>query len=123
MNYRVTKRINPLNKTEIKYYAAPKYGDELTIQDLAMEISDASTLNLIDVEAVLIALLRKLPVHLKNGLRVQLGSFGRVKLSFSSKGYETEEEVNSTAISNIHIIFTPSAKLKREIEDASFTKA
>ena len=123
MNYRVTKRINPLNKTEIKYYAAPKYGDELTLQDLAMEISDANTLNLIDVEAVLIALLRKLPVYLKNGLRVQLGSFGRVKLSFSSKGYDTEEEVNANGISNIRIIFTPSAKLKHEIEDASFTKA
>ncbi len=123
MKYHVVKRSNPLNKTEIKYYAAPQYGEELTLMDLAMEISDASTLNVIDVEAVLIALLRKLPIHLKNGLRVQLGSFGRVKLSFSSKGCDKEEDVDASSITNIRILFTPNSALKRDVEQVSFSKA
>ena len=123
MKYHVIRRINPLNKTESKFYAAPKYGDELTILDLAMEISDVCTLNVIDVEAVLIALLRKLPIHLKNGLRIQLGSFGRVKLSFSSKGFEKEEDVDASSITNVRILFTPNAALKRDVENATFTKA
>ncbi|MBO6219061.1 MAG: hypothetical protein J6N81_05750 [Treponema sp.] len=61
------KRINPLNKTEEKYYAAPQYMEELTVLDLAKDIFIACTLNVTDVEAVLTSLVRKLPLYLKNG--------------------------------------------------------
>ena len=88
MKYRIVKRMNPLDNTEFKYYAAPQYMEELTVRDLAKDISDACTLNVTDVEAVLTSLVRKLPLYLKNGFKIQLGTFGRVKLSFSSKGSE-----------------------------------
>ena len=58
--------------------------EELTVMDLAKDISDACTLNVTDVEAVLTSLVRKLPQYLNNGFKIQLGHFGRVKLSFSS---------------------------------------
>ena len=57
--------------------------EELTVRDLAKDISDACTLNVTDVEAVLTSLVKKLPLYLKNGFKIQLGTFGRVKLSFS----------------------------------------
>lgn len=79
----------PLNTDEKKFYAAPQYMEELTVMDLAKDISDACTLNVTDVEAVLTSLVRKLPQYLNNGFKIQLGNFGRVKLSFSSKGFET----------------------------------
>ena len=63
--------------------------EELTVMDLAKDISDACTLNVTDVEAVLTSLVRKLPQYLNNGFKIQLGNFGSVKLSFSSKGFET----------------------------------
>ncbi|MBR5095733.1 MAG: DNA-binding protein, partial [Treponema sp.] len=84
MKYRIVKRMNPLNNEESKFYAAPQYMEELTVRDVAKDISDACTLNVTDVEAVLTSLVRKLPMYLKNGFKVQLGTFGRVKLSFSS---------------------------------------
>ncbi len=122
MKYRIVKRINPLNKTEEKYYAAPLYMEELTVLDLAKDISDACTLNVTDVEAVLTSLVRKLPLYLKNGFKIQLGNFGRVKLSFSSKGYESPENVDASSITSKRILFTPSSELKNEIEKASFSK-
>ena len=122
MKYRIVKRINPLNKTEEKYYAAPRYMEELTVLDLAKDISDACTLNVTDVEAVLTSLVRKLPLYLKNGFKIQLGNFGRVKLSFSSKGYESPENVDASSITSKRILFTPSIELKNEIEKASFSK-
>ena len=61
MKYRVVKRINPLNTDEKKFYAAPQYMEEFTVMDLANDISDACTLNVTDVEAVLTSLVRKLP--------------------------------------------------------------
>ena len=78
MKYRVVKRLNPQNNDESKFYAAPIYTEELTVLDLAKDISDACTLNVTDVEAVLTSLVRKLPMYLKNGFKIQLGSFGRV---------------------------------------------
>ena len=40
MKYRIAKRINPLNN-ESKFYPAPQYMEELTLMDLAKDISDA----------------------------------------------------------------------------------
>ncbi len=122
MKYRVVKRLNPQNNEESKFYAAPQYMEELTVMDLAKDISDACTLNVTDVEAVLTSLVRKLPMYLKNGFKIQLGNFGRVKLSFSSRGYSKEEDVDSTSITSKRILFTPSTELKSEIENASFTR-
>jgi predicted histone-like DNA-binding protein len=122
MKYRIVKRKNPLNNEESKFYAAPQYMEELTVLDLAKDISDACTLNVTDVEAVLTSLVRKLPLYLKNGFKIQLGNFGRVKLSFSSKGYEKAEDVDSSSITSKRILFTPSTSLKSEIENASFTR-
>ncbi|MCR4735287.1 MAG: HU family DNA-binding protein [Treponema sp.] len=122
MKFRVVKRINPLNTNEVKYYAAPQYMEELTVNDLAKEISDACTLNVTDVEAVLTSLVRKIPVYLKNGFKIQLGNFGRVKLSFSSKGSENPEDVDALSITNKRILFTPSTELKSEVEKTSFSK-
>lgn len=79
----------PLILMKKKFYAAQQYMEELTVMDLAKDISDACTLNVTDVEAVLTSLVRKLPQYLNNGFKIQLGNFGRVKLSFSSKGFET----------------------------------
>ena len=115
--------MNPLNNAESKFYAAPAYMEELTVRDLAKDISDACTLNVTDVEAVLTSLVRKLPMYLKSGFKIQLGSFGRVKLSFSSKGFEKAEDVDASSITSKRILFTPSSELKGEIEQASFTKA
>ena len=121
MKYRIAKRINPLNN-ESKFYPAPQYMEELTLMDLAKDISDACTLNVTDVDSVLTSLLRKLPMYLKSGFKIQLGNFGRMKLSFSSKGFDNPEDVDSSAITTKRIIFTPSTELKTEIESVSFSK-
>ena len=92
------------------------------MSDLAKDISDACTLNVTDVEAVLTSLVRKLPMYLKNGFKIQLGNFGRVKLGFSSRGSEKEEDVSAESITAKRILFTPSSELKSEIDKASFTK-
>ena len=121
MKYRIAKRINPLNN-ESKFYPAPQYMEELTLMDLAKDISDACTLNVADVDAVLTSLVRKLPMYLKSGFKIQLGNFGRMKLSFSSKGFDNPDDVDSSAITTKRIIFTPSTELKTEIESVSFSK-
>ena len=122
MFYKVVKRGNPIKRNVAKFYAAPFFSGELSIKDLSKDISDACTLNVTDVEAVLSSLVRKLPVYLRNGFRIQLGSFGRMRLSFSSKGSDDEKSVDAASITGTRIIFTPCTEMKKEVESASYTR-
>ncbi len=123
MNYRIAKRINPLNTDEARYYAAPCYAEELGVQDLAADISDACSLHITDVKAVLSVLMVRLPWYLKKGFKIQLGELGRMKLSFSSKGAASPEMVDETYITSRRILYTPSPAMKESLKRISFSRA
>ncbi len=123
MMYSVTKRQNPLDrKGDSKYYAAPEYGEEIDINTLAKEISKTCTLNPADIVAVIESFLDKMPQYLKSSNRIRLNKFGIFKLSFSSQGQEKAEDVTSADIKSARVLFTPSAQLKRELSDVTYTK-
>lgn len=122
MNFKITKRPNPRAKGSYLFHASPFYSDELTILDLAKDISDGCTLNVTDVEAVLSSLVRKLPLFLKKGFIVQLGSFERIRLSFSAKGKEKASDVEAADISCKRIVFVPCSEIRKEIESTAFSK-
>lgn len=122
MQFKVTKRPDPRKKDSYIFCASPFYSDELTISDLAKDISDGCTLNVTDVEAVLSSLVRKLPLFLKKGFIIQLGSFGRIRLSFRAKGKETAEKVESGDIYGKRVVLVPCSEIKKEIEETSFNK-
>lgn len=120
MRYRILQRANPLDRDKKKFYASPVYSEEMGIKELAEDISDASTLNRIDVEACLIAFVRRLPLYLKKGIRVKLGSFGRIKLGFSSDGVEEKKQLTPRAINKVKVIFMQSSELKDELSSTIF---
>lgn len=122
MLYKITKRNNPLKKSEWKFYAAPAYGEEISIRELAREISESCSLTVSDVVGVLESLLAKLPAHLKASNKVRLGDFGIMKLSFSSKGQEKAEDVSSRDVKDVHVLFTPGVEFKKELTDVGFFK-
>ena len=121
--YSVTKRQNPLNReADSKYYASPVYGEEIDVNDLAKDISKTCTLTPADIVAVIESFLDKMPFYLKNSNRIRLNKLGIFKLSFSSNGHEKEEDVSSNDITNLRVLFTPSAQLKKELSDVSYTR-
>lgn len=122
MKFKVVKRENPQNRADSKFYAAPVYIEEMGITEVAYDISDASTLNRTDIEAVLTAFVHRLPVYLKMGVKIRLGNFGRLKLGISSRGEEDADGVTAESIKRRRIIFTPSSEMKNEINKASFSK-
>lgn len=122
MKFKVVKRENPQDRAKSKFYAAPIYIEEMGIVELADDISDASTLNRTDIEAVLTAFVRRLPIYLKKGIKVRLGNFGRLKLGISSKGVEKADDVVAESITKKRVIFTPSSEMKAEINKAAFSK-
>ena len=124
MEYTVLQRANPLNRTEAKkFFASPIWSTVITIRALANEISKSCTLTATDVVAVLEAFLQLLPLFLKNGHSVRLGGFGIFRLSFSSMGQETKDDVSAKDISNVRVLFRPSVQLKKELkENLAFIK-
>ena len=123
MKLKKIKKQNPLNRDEEKFYLIPEYAGELTLSELAEALSDACTLNVADITAVLEALTRRLPWYLENGFIIQLGSMGRLKLSISSRGQEEVEKLTASDVLKTRVIFTPSIDIKRDLKATSFTVA
>lgn len=117
----IVKQINQLDRENSAFHATAFYSGEIGIRDLSKDISDACTLNVTDVEAVLTALVRKVPVYLKNGFKIQLGSLGRIRLSFSSTGCATAEDIDASTIIEKYI-FISCIEINKEVEGASFTR-
>lgn len=67
-------------------------------------------------------MVRKLPLFLKKGFIVQLGSFGRIRLSFSAKGKEKASDVESADISCKRIVLVQCSEIRKEIESTTFSK-
>lgn len=121
MKVKAVKKVNPRNTDETKYYLAPVYADEMSLNELAELISDASTVNVADVAAVLKALAKQLPIFLQKGFIIELGDFGRLRLSISTDGKENADELSANDIIKVRIIFVPSAAIKEKLKSTSFT--
>ena len=122
MKYRLVKRVNPRERKEEKWYASPVNDGKITKTDIAKEIVNMSSLSRGDVSNVIENLLDTMPKYLLMGKSINLGEFGTLRLSFSSKGVEKPEEFNTGLIKGAKIIFTPSVELKKILSDLRFEK-
>ncbi len=121
--YRIRKRKNPRDmEAPAMYYPTPFYSDMISTEMLSEEISHATTLTPADVSAVLTALSARIIFHIESGSKVKLDNFGIFKLAFSGKGRKEKSGVHARDIDDVHILFTPEAKLKRLIKRFSFVK-
>ena len=123
MKYKLIRRKNPQARDEDgKLYATPVNNGKVTKAEIAKEIVNMSSLSRGDVSNVIENLLDTLPKYLLMGKSVNLGEFGTLRLSFSSKGVWEPSEFNATLISNVKIVFTPSMEFKRTLEGIKFEK-
>jgi predicted histone-like DNA-binding protein len=117
---RKVQRNNPQDLTQSKWYLTQEKSGNVGIKDIAREIEGRSALSLGDVQSVLSNLVEILPVFLKLGQSVNLEGFGSFRISVSSEGTETPEELNARHVRGVKLLFLPSADLKRNLEGISF---
>lgn len=115
MRFKVTKRTNPLDRSQEKYYPAPLYSDDITMDDLAEEISYSSSMTTADVKAVLEGFLSVTPKYLRRGNKVRLGSLGRLRVTFGGDGKDNAEDVTAGDIDHVRISFVAAPELKRAV--------
>ncbi|GAB6981693.1 HU family DNA-binding protein [Prevotella dentasini] len=119
MKVKLIKRKNPQKKTEEKFYANPVNAGRKSLRDIARDISGRSSLTRGDIENVLFNFIDCLPGYLRDGFSVQLGDFGTMRLTLSSKGAEKEKDFNTDDIKP-RVTFTPGVELKASLRETSY---
>jgi nucleoid DNA-binding protein len=61
-----------------------------------------------------------MPLFLKLGQTIRLEGFGTFRISVSSEGTGTADELSGHNVRRARMIFQPSVELKRSIESLSF---
>jgi predicted histone-like DNA-binding protein len=120
MKYKMMKRTNPQNRAQEKWYASPVNDGKITKTDLAGEIVTISAFSRGDVSSVIENLSEIHPKYLSMGKSGNPGELGKMHISFGSEGVEDEKDFNTGKISDMKIIFTPGAELKKQLENIRF---
>jgi predicted histone-like DNA-binding protein len=106
-----------------KFYASPVHGREITLEGLTRAIERKSTLSGADIRAVLYAMVEQAADGLSEGRIIRLGDLGSLRITLSSEGRNSTEEVNASAVKKAGVIFTPGTKLQTMLKTAKFQKA
>ncbi|MDR0334130.1 MAG: HU family DNA-binding protein [Dysgonamonadaceae bacterium] len=105
-----------------KFYATPVPGREVTLEALTRAIERKSTLSGADIRAVLYAMVEQAVDGLAEGHAIRLGDLGSLRITLSSEGRNTPEEVTSSVIRRTSVIFTPGRKMQDMLRNARFQK-
>ena len=119
MKIRLVPKKNPQKREEVKFYANPVNLGHKSLDDIARDIAGRSSLKRGDVSKVLYNFIDCLPHYLRDGFSIQLGEFGSMRVTLSSKGAEKEEDFKTATIKP-RVVFTPGGELKRELAANSY---
>ncbi len=107
---------------EKKYYASAKMTGEYNLEQLTEAIEKSSTVGGADIRAVLYALVDIAPEVLAQSNILRQGDLGSLRISVSSNGVNTEEELTAAAIKSARVIFTPGTLIKKALKTLTFQK-
>ena len=119
MKIRLVPKKNPQKREEVKFYANPVNVGRKTLDDIARDISGRSSLTRGDISNVLYNFIDCLPHYLRDGFSIQLGEFGSMRVTLSSKGAETEKTFKTETIKP-RVTFTPGVELKAALRENSY---
>jgi predicted histone-like DNA-binding protein len=115
LQFNVIEKPNPQTK-EKKWYASPKLTGTRDLKNLSKDLSEVSSLSAGDVQNVIANLIDQLPKWLMEGNSVKLDGFGTFRLSLSSTGEATKEEVTAASIKDIYVLFEPDGDIKERVK-------
>lgn len=106
-----------------KFYASLVSSGNQGIEALTNRIQQMSTVTGADIRAVLYAIAEIVPELLSEGQIVTIGELGNFRLSVSSEGSDTEEEVTKANIRKSRILFRPGSKFASMLNTLEFEKS
>jgi len=119
MKVKLVSKIIPNQPEKKKIHANAVNAGRKTIHDIARSIAGRSSLTRGDIENVLSNFVDELPEYLADGFSVQLGNFGTIRLSLSSKSADRTEDFDIKSIKP-KIILTPGVEVKDSLRHISY---
>lgn len=107
---------------EKQFYASASMDGELSLADLTRMIEKISTVSGADIRAVVYAMVDVMKDSLADGRIVRLGDLGSLRVSISSEGKATAEEVNASTIKGARVLFSPGKELKDMLKTVTYTR-
>lgn len=105
-----------------KFYASAQSTGSAGIDVLTKRIEKISTVSGADIRAVLYSIIDVVPELLSDGNIVEIGEMGSFRVSISSEGSDSVDEVNSGNIKRAKILFRPGRKFKQMLKNLSYSK-
>ena len=122
--FNAAKRQNPTDPdSPFKWYVVLKSLGMMSEREVALAISDETTLNPKEAEMALYQLQKVMINALLDGKTVQLGELGSFRLTVNSDGVDTEDEVTAMQVKKVNLRFVPSTRIKEQIAKATFKPA
>lgn len=125
ISYSVAEMKNPTDKDAAsRFYAKMQASGVVDLDDMAEEISYATTLTDGDVLNVLRALIKQMKKNLMAGKIVRMEKFGTFQFQLCSNGAETEKAFTPSNITKVNIQFRPGALVReaQNLKTLSFKK-
>ena len=114
LKYSLISRKNPVTK-EFAFHSNLAPVTPIKLNELAQDVSDACTLTVHDIKAVVSALEERIYKALRNGQSVRFGDLGSFHPTLSSAGTATIEDFKKENIRGIKVRFTPSSRMHHEL--------
>jgi len=123
VNFKPVPKRNPSKPEEApKFYAQVVSTGDLTLRQLAKEVSAISTISTADTMAVIEAFLEVVPKALADGKIVRLGDFGSFSLAVSSEGAADEKALSRNQIKKVSVRFRPGKEFSGITNASEFSK-
>ena len=123
VNYKPVPKKNPSKQDEpAKFYPSVVSSGEMTIRQLAQQISAISTVSTADTVAVLEGFLEVVPRALADGKIVRMGDFGSFYVQASGEGAVDADSLTASAINKISVRFRPGKEFTKVTDFIKFTK-
>jgi predicted histone-like DNA-binding protein len=108
MKYKLTKRTNPQNRKEEKWYASTVNEGRVSQKEISADIVALSSLARGDVSNVI----DTVPKYLIMNRSVKIDGLGSFRITFTSEGVDDLAAFTADKIKGIRILFTPSTELR-----------
>lgn len=103
-----------------KWYVTQVTAAQVDETQVAMDLSEETTLNPSEAMMAIRQLRKVLLRHLLSGESVKLGNWGSFSVTITSTGSDTKEEVSARNIKSINLNFQPDAAFKADLQKASY---
>jgi predicted histone-like DNA-binding protein len=115
--YNKVQKVNPRNPGGLRlWYPVIKSTKLVKEQELAKRLSKNTTLNEKEAEMAIYLLMDSVVELLSTSHTVQLGRLGSFRVTGTSEGSATAEEVDASKVKKLNVRFTESNELKEEMK-------